>query len=162
MGEKVSRGVRIWNVNFLIGGMCREYTDVSCLFSLSHLKVQGVSCGWSYKIHKQSSWTWGCWQLLKMGVSWFDHILVQWVYTGITTTFKLRECRYGEGSEVWWQLWKQQQDAFGWGHLQTIPQGIISSSQYLNPGCRWDCYSYFRSFPTCDAIGMGMGGIPQV
>lgn len=41
------RGLGIWNVSFLVGGTHQEYIDVSCLFSLSSLKVQGINCGWS-------------------------------------------------------------------------------------------------------------------
>lgn len=85
--------------------MCQEYMEVSCLFSLSYLKVQDISCGWSYKIHEQNSWVWGCWQLLKPAVTWFDHILVQWVYTGITSLI-LHEFTLALLKEIWRRFWR--------------------------------------------------------
>lgn len=101
----MSGGVRIWNVNFPIGGMCKEYIDVSCLFSLSYLEVQGISCGGSYKIHEQSRWPWGCWPLLKTAVTWFDHILVQWACTW-TAYLKLHEFSLPWLKQIWRTFWR--------------------------------------------------------
>lgn len=75
------------------------------LFSLSYLKVQGICCGWSSKTHEQNNCTWGSWQLLKTAVTWFDHILVQWVYTG-TTSLKLPEFSLLWPKQIWRRFWR--------------------------------------------------------